>query len=208
MTTPTVLIIRIPGIRLSREQCNVLLQKALGSSDNRAHLCHAVDAPETYIYLADAFDSTMTQEPAKKESPNPPSAVRAIGTLADAIAQHYPGASTDLLQLTLDLRGQAWGQTAACHYVVETDVDAVAEADFNDWYTQEHMPGLAAVPGTIRAMRLYKRDGAPRYHALYLLHTRDTFGSPQWLTVRGTEWSSRVRPHFKNTKRTMFNIIE
>jgi hypothetical protein len=199
----TVIVIRIPGIRLAREHCDALLRNALGASDHSAHLCHAADAPETYIYLADALDSTMQHKPTKATSE-----VRSTGTLAAAIAQYYPNASTDLLQLTLDLRGQAWDKTATSHYVVETDVDAAAEADFNDWYTQEHMPGLAAVPGSVRAMRLYNPDGAPRYHALYLLQTQDTFGSPQWLTVRGTEWSSRVRPHFKNTKRTMFNIIK
>ncbi|HBP27889.1 DUF4286 family protein [Advenella sp. FME57] len=202
MTMSTVIVIRIPGLRLTREHCDALLSNVLGASDHRAHLCHAVDAPETYIYLADALDNTAPQEPTKTTS-----MIRPTDTLAAAIAQHYPNASTDLLQLTLDLRGQAWDKTATWHYVVETDVDATAEADFNDWYTQEHMPGLAAVPGTVRAMRLHNRDGAPRYHALYLLQAQDIFGSPQWLAVRGTEWSSRVRPHFKNTKRTMFNII-
>lgn len=203
MTISTVIVIRIPGIRLTREQCDALLSNVLGASDNRAHLCHAADAPETYIYLADALDRATPQGSTKITSE-----VMSTGALAAAIAQYYPNASTDLLQPTLDLRGQAWDKTAAWHYVVETDVDPAAEADFNDWYTQEHMPGLAAVPGTVRAMRLYNPDGAPRYHALYLLQTQDTFGSPQWLTVRGTEWSSRVRPHFKNTKRTMFNIIK
>lgn len=203
MTMSTVIVIRIPGIRLTREHCDALLSNVLGASDNRAHLCHAADAPETYIYLADALDSIMPKKPT-----NTTSKVGSTGTLAAAIAQYYPNASTALLQLTLDLRGQAWNKTATWHYVVETDVDATAEADFNDWYTQEHMPGLAAVPGTVRAMRLYNPDGAPRYHALYLLQTQDTFGSPQWLKVRGTEWSSRIRPHFRNTKRTMFNIIK
>lgn len=203
MTMSTVIVIRIPGIRLTREHCDALLSNVLDASDNRAHLCHAADAPETYIYLADALDSTSPQKPAKTTGE-----VRPTDTLATAIAQYYPNASIDLLQLTLDLRGQAWDKTATWHYVVETDVDAAAEADFNDWYTHEHMPGLAAVPGTVRAMRLYNPDSVPRYHALYLLQTQDTFGSPQWLTVRGTDWSSRVRPHFRNTKRTLFNIIK
>jgi len=199
----TVIVIRIPGIRLSREACDAMLRTLLGAACIRAHLCHAVDTPETYIYLADALDRSMAHEPAKITTAAGPT-----DALAAAIARRYPGASTHVLQLTLDVQGQAWDKTAAWHYVVETDVNAAAEVDFNNWYTQEHMPGLAAVPGTVRAMRLYNRDGAPRYHALYLLQTRDTFGSPPWLAVRGTEWSSRVRPHFNNTKRTMFNIIE
>jgi len=28
-------------------------------------------------------------------------------------------------------------------------------------------------------------------------------GSPPWLTVRATDWISRVRPHVRNTRRTM-----
>lgn len=198
----TVIVIRIPGVRLSREQCDALLHNILGENYSHVHLCHAVDAPETYIYLADFLEHPVAPVQASTTTETD-----SISTLAAAIAQHYPDANTNLLQQTMDLQGQAWGKTATFHYVVETDVDAAAEADFNDWYTQEHMPGLAAVPGTVRTMRLYNQDGAPRYHALYLLQTQETFGSPQWLAVRGTEWSSRVRPHFKNTKRTMFNII-
>jgi len=30
---------------------------------------------------------------------------------------------------------------------------------------------------------------------------------PEWLAVRHTEWSSRVRPHFRNTVRIMFRTV-
>ena len=33
-------------------------------------------------------------------------------------------------------------------------------------------------------------------------------GSPEWLAVRATDWSSRVRPAFRNTRRTMFRHDE
>ena len=59
-----------------------------------------------------------------------------------------------------------------------------AEADLNAWYDQEHLPGLAAVPGTVRALRYECRHKGPRYLACYDLHTRETFGSPPWLAVR------------------------
>lgn len=67
-----------------------------------------------------------------------------------------------------------------------------AEQDLNAWYDQEHLPGLASVPGTVRAMRFECRDESPRYLACYDLHTRETFGSPPWLAVRATDWSSRA----------------
>lgn len=60
---------------------------------------------------------------------------------------------------------------------------------------------MAGVPGTVRAGR------SPRHHACYGLRTQETLGSPPWLAVRATDWSSRVRPAFRNTKRTMFRRV-
>ncbi len=106
-----------------------------------------------------------------------------------------------------DIRGASHGTTPAFHYVVETDVVPEAEADLNNWYDQEHLPGLAAVPGAIRAQRLRNLDGAPRYHSCYELVTKETLGSAPWLAVRHTAWSDRVRPNFRNAKRTMFSRV-
>ena len=114
--------------------------------------------------------------------------------------------SDDWLPLSciLDLAGAAAGRPAPVHYVVETDVLPEHEADFNDWYDQEHLAGLAAVPGTVRASRYLIDGGTPRYHACYELVSPDVFDSPEWRAVRATAWSSRVRPAFRNTRRTMF----
>jgi hypothetical protein len=101
---------------------------------------------------------------------------------------------------------------------VETDVTPEALDDLNTWYDTEHLPGLAAVPGVARATRyvkvasdapsLARARQEPLYHACYDLARQDVFGSPPWLAVRGTEWSARVRPHFRNTKRTMFRRVD
>ncbi|MFT4194872.1 hypothetical protein [Ottowia sp.] len=105
---------------------------------------------------------------------------------------------------TCDLPGAAAREPVAVHYIVETDVLPEFEDEFNAWYDQEHLPGLAGVPGTIRARR-YKAVGqSPRYYACYDLKSADAFGSPEWLAVRASGWSSRVRPAFRNTRRTMF----
>ena len=103
-----------------------------------------------------------------------------------------------------DIAGASHGVRAAFHYVVETDVIPEADRDLNDWYNEEHLPGLAAVAGTIRAQRLVSLDRPPRYHSCYELVSKETLGSAPWLAVRGTAWSDRVRPNFRNTKRTMF----
>lgn len=118
-----------------------------------------------------------------------------------------PQAQCVLLEPGLACKGASFGKHAEWHYVVETDVRPEAEADFNAWYDTEHMPGLAAVPGTVHTQRYVACFGQPTYYATYDLHTQEAFGSPAWLQVRATDWSSRVRPNFMNTGRTMFRRI-
>jgi hypothetical protein len=107
------------------------------------------------------------------------------------------------------IEGAAFGRNAPWHYVVATDVRADEQDDFIAWYDQEHLPGLAAVPGTVRAARYRVVEGAgPQYHACYDLADRSAFNSPEWLAVRATPWSSRVRPAFVNTRRTMYRRVD
>ncbi len=114
---------------------------------------------------------------------------------------------TRMLELST-IPGAANGAPAPWHYVVATDVQPLQEADFNRWYETEHMPGLAAVPGTANAARYRVVQGeGPLYHACYDLAERAAFNSPPWLAVRNTAWSSRVRPAFFNTRRTMYRRL-
>lgn len=123
--------------------------------------------------------------------------------------QLHPEASLVRLQQTQALPGQAHGRDAPWHYVVATDVLLAQEADFNAWYGTEHLPGLAAVPGVARAARYRVLEGdGPAYHACYDLADRAAFNGAPWLAVRGTAWSSRVRPAFFNTRRTMYRRFE
>jgi len=114
------------------------------------------------------------------------------------------GVEWQRLACVQDLDGASSGEAAPFHYVVETDVLPQQEEDLNAWYSQEHLPGLAAVPGTVRAARYVDAAGSPRYYACYDLMSPDTLGSPPWLAVRATAWTSRVRSAFRNTRRTMF----
>lgn len=126
---------------------------------------------------------------------------------AGALRRLLPAARWLQLQPLWHRAGEAAGQPAPWHYVVATDVLPEHEDDFNAWYQTEHAPGLAAVPGTVQASRWLCEGESPRYHACYDLARREAFGSPPWLAVRATDWSSRVRPHFRNTHRTLFQRI-
>jgi hypothetical protein len=95
----------------------------------------------------------------------------------------------------------------AFHYVVEMDPAAGHMPELAQWYDTEHMPGLAQVPGCVHAARFLNHDHGPLSLACYDLVDQETLGSPPWLAVRNTNWSSRMRPHFTNTVRTMFTPI-
>ncbi|GAC1608980.1 MAG: hypothetical protein NVS3B2_18650 [Ramlibacter sp.] len=128
---------------------------------------------------------------------------------AAAFMRHCAGArdvAVSSLEPVFDTPGASAGQAVRCHYVVEMDPEAGWMPEISRWYDLEHMPGLAAVPGCIRAMRFLNSGHGPLSLACYDLVTADTLGSPPWLAVRGTAWSDVTRPHFTNTRRTMFDV--
>jgi hypothetical protein len=73
------------------------------------------------------------------------------------------------------------------------------EQEFNDWYDTEHIPALAAVPGTLCARR-YRGTGAAaqRSLAVYHLASPEIPSSTAWKTAANTPWTERMRPHFRN----------
>ena len=174
-----------------------------------------VDAPETYVYLEPASAGALPAE----AWAHPMAQIRRALSRGAGSATGQPAIAAQpteddavsptllLLGVVQDIPGASAGQDAPWHYIVETDVVAEQDQALNDWYNREHLPGLASVPGTVRARRFVCEQGGPRYHACYDLETRETFGSPPWLAVRATDWSSQVRPAFRNTKRTMFRRI-
>jgi hypothetical protein len=157
----------------------------------------ALEGDESYIYLFSREPGAIT-----------PSVLARVAERAGAEAA-FNGIAIRAARLrpVFDAAGASSGEPPRFHYVVETDVVPEHEADLNAWYDLEHMPGLAACPGSVRARRFRNPDGSPRYHACYDLARTETFGSPPWLAVRHTAWSDRVRPHFRNTKRTMFKRL-
>ena len=109
------------------------------------------------------------------------------------------------LQLVMHCIGPAQGEATPVHYAVEMDPEAGWQDDLFAWYDQEHLPGLASVAGTAQAFRYLNLDHGPLSLACYDLVDAEVMGCPAWLAVRGTDWSARVRPHFTNTRRTMFD---
>jgi len=129
-----------------------------------ADLFEALESDECYLYHRVADEQPADEEALMR---------RALDVAAPAVA-------IARLDLLLDLPGASAGTPAPFHYVVETDVLPEHEADFNRWYNREHLPGLAAVPGTIRARRYRNPEASPRYHACYDIATPTTVGKSRY----------------------------
>jgi len=72
------------------------------------------------------------------------------------------------------------------------------EHEFNEWYNTEHIPALAAVPGTLCARRYRDSGAAQRYVAIYHLASPDVPDSTPWKKAANTPWTERMRPHFRD----------
>lgn len=185
------------------------------------------DAPQAALTqalrtLADEVGATLKRAALRGPGTAGPGAADAVGLLYVYLAGDVDPAQLglaakawpallqpdfSLLRPTFDIAGAATGDPARFHYVVETDAEDGWQAEIERWYDDEHMPGLASVPGCIRATRMLNMSTGPRSFAAYDLVAAEVLGSPPWLAVRGTPWSDRARPHFTNTRRTMFEVI-
>jgi hypothetical protein len=133
-----------------------------------------------------------------------------LAALSTAFGNAMAGTSNiraSRLETVMDLPGASSSEQPIFHYVVETDAEDGWMSEIARWYDTEHMPGLAAVPGCIRATRLLNHDHGPQSLACYDLVSTQTLGSAPWLAVRNTAWSDIARPHFINTQRTIFSAI-
>lgn len=93
---------------------------------------------------------------------------------------------------------------------VWTDIPAVLEADFNDWYDREHLAERAGIPGFRTARRYIAEAAAPRYFALYETDTIGVFASPEYRRYLGpamTAWSRRIMGAFVNNHRRCCTFV-
>ncbi len=173
-----------------------------------AALCQSSPVPLALERLARQAQGPMVLAYLRLQQPEPLADQALLDLRARWVqAGGPPLAQLSRLELVYEAAGFSHAQTPVLHYVVETDPEDGWEAEIFRWYDEEHMPGLAAVPGCTLAQRLINHDAGPRSHACYGLLSEDTLGSPPWLAVRHTDWSSRCRPHFTNTRRTMLELV-
>ena len=83
-------------------------------------------------------------------------------------------------------------------FMVYVDIDAQHAPEFNEWYNTEHIPMLAAVPGVLCARRFRATSANRRYVALYHLVSPDVQATSAWKSAADTEWTRKLRPHFRD----------
>jgi hypothetical protein len=88
--------------------------------------------------------------------------------------------------------------------VVEIEVEPDYEADFNQWYDNEHVPELVALPGFVSAQRYRLLSDSCTYLALYELEYPSAATSHEYMSRAASEWFLRLRPHWKLRKRSVW----
>jgi len=79
--------------------------------------------------------------------------------------------------------------------VTFSDVVPTADAEFNDWYNETHLPEFVACPGFRAAARYRSDDGQPTYLALYEAERADALTSDE--VKRAWGWGP-MWPHIRN----------
>jgi hypothetical protein len=72
------------------------------------------------------------------------------------------------------------------------EVEPAIEYEFNEWYDEEHMPLMDALPGMLAARRFRATHGSPRYVAVYHLESPDVYKQRLWYEANQTPWLRRI----------------
>lgn len=89
-----------------------------------------------------------------------------------------------------------------------TNVAPGAEAEFNAWYDEEHIPRLLQVTGVLSARRFRTHEGAPGYVALYHLSSPAVSLSRAWTEAVETAWTAKIGAHLHDSVRLVFGRYE
>jgi hypothetical protein len=100
-----------------------------------------------------------------------------------------------------------WTRDAPYQLVVCMTPPSGGEADFVDWYRQEHIPMLLTVPGwrRVRLFRQVEGDG-PAFMAIHELESSNVFARPEYVASVSTAWRERIRSTVQRYERDLFQL--
>jgi hypothetical protein len=97
-------------------------------------------------------------------------------------------------------------------YVVQMNIPAAHDAEFNRIYDTEHVPMLSKVPGVhkVSRYRLAKTNDPKmqKYLAVYEIDSPSIVDSKEW-EVAGAwgDWATKIRPHTTERHHSFFEKI-
>jgi hypothetical protein len=100
-----------------------------------------------------------------------------------------------------------WTRDPPYQLIVCMTPPAGGEDDFVDWYRQEHIPMLLAVPGwrRVRLFRQVEGEG-PAFMAIHELETPGVFDRPEYTASVSTPWRQRIRDSVLRYERNLFRL--
>ncbi|MCB1743887.1 MAG: hypothetical protein KDK91_26165 [Gammaproteobacteria bacterium] len=92
---------------------------------------------------------------------------------------------------------------------VWSDITDEARDDYTAWYEREHMFDRLAVPGIRRARHYQTHSGAPGYFTYFITDDAAVMAGDAYLASANnpSPWTQRILPHFRNTNRTVFDVL-
>lgn len=93
--------------------------------------------------------------------------------------------------------------------ITQMNIPAVTEAEFNDWYTNEHVAERVDLPGFRSAYRFVATDGAPKYFAYYETDGLDALTTPTYKAILAdqSDWSKKVMAQFQDFGRMCGTLV-
>jgi hypothetical protein len=95
---------------------------------------------------------------------------------------------------TCELATSSGAATDAGGALFMSAFDVLPNAQVLDWYDQEHLPWLCAVPGVLHGRRFTAASGTPRNVSLYEMVDVQPPDHPQWAASTTTPWAQTVIP--------------
>ena len=93
-------------------------------------------------------------------------------------------------------------------YLVQMDIPAELENDFNRIYDTQHVPNILAVPGAHKCTRYQFEsgdvDGVARYLAIYEIDSEKALDTPEFQSRRG--WA-HLKPYVRNPQIFLYRKI-
>ena len=102
------------------------------------------------------------------------------------------------------VEGVSAGEAEGGLLTVRVEVAPEHEQDLRDWYDQEHLAALAAVPGVRGCRRFEAVQGDPKFMAVYSLTSPAVLASDAWAKAIDTPWSERNRNQFVVRQRGVY----